>query len=1015
MRYFFPYAATALLLLPSSAFGAHETITPTQGHDVWDAAAGFPGGYVYAVTQTADGYIWIGTSRGLVRYDGLNFVPIRGSEPGGDTAFPVLGAVVDSQDQLWATDDHTHLYRYDGQRLVGPLPDNGKHLYLTSLLGKTRDGSSLFVSELQGLVEYVNGSARVLLDPRAMPHDPLAVTEIADGAFWIGTDAGMFRLTFPGGSPEVHPFQALANIKVNCLLAVGDSVLFIGTDRGLMKLHDGQIAPVRPDLSGVEILALTSGREGDIWIGVQKQVFRAHAKDIEKDGSIRALDSFNVRGSVTSLFEDRNNDLWIGGPELLERYRASAFTTFSTSAGLPCANCGAIYVDRHNRTWFAPWDGGLFVLAQGSIQAITAAGIGHDSVYSIEGGTDDEVWVGRKNGGITRLDFSAGKVQAKTYTRQDGLAQNSVYSIYAAPDGSLWAGTLFAGLSQFRNGSWHTFTTNDGLPSNTISAITGNIQGDVFVGTPDGLGVLAGGRWTSYAAEQGLPPGEIRSLLLDSAGMLWIGTTKGISFLQNETVHVPLGAPNALYGEILGIAESRGWLWITTRNHVVRVRRAASANESISAGDYREFGPADGLASTEGVRRSRSVVPDSHGLIWFSLNKGISALEPSAFSSPLFPVTTHLADVVVDGRSVAIASFDHVPPGRHRLTFRYVGVNVSNPDGVKYRYRLDGVDTGWSETTSLREIDYTNLPPGRLGFHVTARNPDGTWSDQEATVNFEVDPEYWQTRWFQLGSVVALLLLTFGAYQLRLRQLQRQFHAVVGVRVNERTRIARELHDTLLQSLHGLMFQFQAARNMLPGRTADAIQTLDGAINATEEAIAESRGAIHDLRTDAVRNIELDESLRAAAQELTDSYHTAFPVPAFQLIVEGERKALSAAFHAEIYRIAREVLRNAYEHSRADRIEVELRYGDHALRLRIRDNGRGIDPKIVKAGGSPGHWGLRGIRERSQQIGAKLDFWTEINAGTEVQLTVPAAVAYESAGDLSKRRRSRLRPNIESE
>jgi signal transduction histidine kinase len=224
--------------------------------------------------------------------------------------------------------------------------------------------------------------------------------------------------------------------------------------------------------------------------------------------------------------------------------------------------------------------------------------------------------------------------------------------------------------------------------------------------------------------------------------------------------------------------------------------------------------------------------------------------------------------------------------------------------------------------------------------------------------------------------------------------------------VDERTRIARELHDTLLQSLHGLMFQFQAARNMLPKRVDEAIETLDSAIGATEQAIAEGRGAIHDLRSDSAPDRDLGESLKASARELAASRHPGFPAPEFEMVLEGERKVLLPALYDEVYRIAREILRNAFHHAEATRIEVEVRYDAHALRLRIRDNGRGIDPKILREGGSSGHWGLRGVRERAQQIGAQLDFWSEVAAGTEIQLNVPAALAYESSGDAAERKRA---------
>ncbi len=369
------------------------------------------------------------------------------------------------------------------------------------------------------------------------------------------------------------------------------------------------------------------------------------------------------------------------------------------------------------------------------------------------------------------------------------------------------------------------------------------------------------------------------------------------------------------------------------------------------------------------------------------------AYDPAAYGNGRVPLPARLRDLEID----------------------YTALSFVAPEKVLFRYKLEGRDGDWRDAGNRRQAFYSDLPPGQYRFRVAACNNSGVWNEEGAFLNFSVAPEYYQKTWFRIMCAVFFLILLLGLYQLRLRQLQRQFNAGIEVRVNERTRIARELHDTLLQSFHGLMFQFQAARNVLPQRPQEAIQTLDSAINATEQAIAESRDAIHELRTDPARDAELTESLRVVAQELANSAQPGFSTPTFKLTLEGERKTLPPLLQDEIYRIAREVLRNAYQHANADRIEAEIRYEDQALRLRIRDNGKGIDLKVLKEGGSSGHWGLRGVRERAQRIGAQLDFWSEVGAGTEVQLNVPAAVVREAFGEASKQRLSRTGPGQRGE
>ena len=984
-----------LLLLVQATFGAvQDKITPSHSQDIWDRTAGFPGGYVYSIAQTADGYLWIGTSKGLVRYDGLTFVSIPESDSSPETKVAIVGLVIDSSERLWATDDHTHLFQLNADRLVGPLGDSGTRRHRAGPVNKSLDGWLLFASEAQGLVEFKLGMAHTLLGASAIPRSPTAVAQAPDGTFWIGTrDEGVFHFKLTQSAPEVQHVTGLPDTKVNCLLPITASTVLIGTDKGLLSVHSGKlIEDVHPELTKLEILALASGRNRDVWIGAGSSLFRAGVEDIDADGRIHSLDGSALRFSATSLFGDRTGNLWIGGPESIERYRASGFTSYLSSAGLPCTNCGSIYADDQGSVWFAPWDGGLFRLAHGLVQPIRVAGLERDTIYSIAGGAG-EVWVARRNGGLTRFRLQGNAFQTSTYMRQNGLAENAISSVYQAPDGTIWAGTLNEGISRFQAGTWHTSTTQDGLPSNTISVISGSARGEIFVGTPDGLAEFRNNRWVSYFPRDGLPPGAIESLFLDNAGTLWIGTAKGISFLQSGTIHVSLNAPEALYGEILGIAESNGWLWMATRNAVLRVKRSALLNDSLGAGDYREFGVTDGLPSVEGVKRSGSVVKDDHGQVWFSLNQGISVLAPFAFAGPAYPVTIRLDGMLIDGKFFAPGGQIRVPAGRRRLTFRYAGVNVSSPETVRYRYRLDSVDSAWSEPTALREVEYTNIPPGQFRFEVMARDPDGRWSGHEAAMSFEVEPAYWQTRWFQFASLAMLMLLAWTLYRLRLRQMTAKMDLRYSERLAERTRIARELHDTLLQSFQGLLLRFQTVSNLLPNRAEEAKQRLDAAIDQAAQAITESRDAVQDLRSSAVLSNDLSAAITTLAKEFAAD-QTAGDCPDFRVQMEGTPRDLNPILRDEVYRIAAEALRNACRHSEARRIEAEIRYDEGQLRLRIRDNGKGIDPNVLDGERLAGHWGLRGMRERAKLAGGNLDIWSKLGSGTEVELTVPANIAY---------------------
>jgi signal transduction histidine kinase len=329
------------------------------------------------------------------------------------------------------------------------------------------------------------------------------------------------------------------------------------------------------------------------------------------------------------------------------------------------------------------------------------------------------------------------------------------------------------------------------------------------------------------------------------------------------------------------------------------------------------------------------------------------------------------------------------------LEIKYTGLSFVVPQRVRFRYKLDGYDSDWQEAGTRRSAFYTNLRPGTYKFLVTACNNSGVWNSQGAAVTFVIPPAWYQTIWFGLLTLLLLALLSYALYVLRVRQYAAAIRARFDERLDERVRIARDLHDTLLQSFHSVLFKFQAARNLLPRKQESAMQVMDEAILATMRAITEGREAIYDLRPEPLTQPDLSELLTAVGQEWARTQTMNMHVPNLRVVVEGTPRNLVPLLLEEIYRIGREVIRNAFSHAEASRIEVEIRYDESQLRLRIRDNGKGIDPKVLEASGRPDHWGLPGVRERAQRIGSRLRFWSEVGAGTEVELVVPAAIAYE--------------------
>jgi ligand-binding sensor domain-containing protein/signal transduction histidine kinase len=985
------FAASANALSSNKAISEYE-------RDRWDAGTGFPGGPVNAFAQTPDGYLWIATEKGLVRFDGLNFVLIEHSESSTVPFGPVLGLALDANGSLWIRlQGPTLMVRDRSGAFRSVTPDSSQAESDIAAMCVGKDGELLITGLTKGIFRDRNGKFAISATRDGLPRLVISMIELADGVDWLGTrEQGLYTLN----GQRVSRFAGeLPDKKVNALLSLNGRDLWIGTDKGLVRWDGRGLSRVSTSeaLQNAEIVTLARDRESNVWIGTSNGLARVGNNGVTSVDSSRGWPA----EPVTALFEDREGSLWVGRADGIERLRDSVFTTYYASGGVPSRNNGPVYVDSEERTWFGPSEGGLYWRKAGHLGRITATAVQKDIVYSIDGGKG-ELWIGGR-GGLTHLREDGDSFIAKTYTAADGLAQNRVYAVHRSSDGTVWAGTLSAGLSRLKDGSFTTYTVANGLVSNSVSSIAESSDGTMWFGTPNGLNELSKGHLRAYTSKDGLPPGNVNCLLPDSNGVLWIGTDNGFAFLRSGTVHVLSDdVPDSLREEIFAIAEDKaGALWMASAKHIVRVDRDKLLRQALASSDLREYGLDDGLLSTQGVRRHKSSAVDPSGGIWLSTNRGISFVSPTSMQFDSAPPLVHVDGISVDGRLIHLGEQIRVRPPHQKITLSYSGLSLLFPTRVRFMYRLDGFDQSWTEPTSAREATYTNLESGRYRFHVMASNSDGVWNSTEAILPFEVEPMLWQTWWYRVSCMVAFLVLLWALYQLRLRQVARQFNIRLEERISERTRIARDLHDTLLQSFHGLLFRLQAARNLFPARPAEAIQVLDGAITKAEQAIAEGRDAIQGLRPAPVAQNDLAHLLTAMAQEIAGPQDTGRDSPNFRVTVEGARQTLSPILQDEVYRIACEVIGNAFRHANASQIEAEIRYDDDLLRLRIRDDGKGTDPKVLREGARAGHWGLPGIRERAEQIGARLAFWSEAGAGTEVELSVPASVAYAKSPDSS--------------
>jgi signal transduction histidine kinase/ligand-binding sensor domain-containing protein len=1003
-----------LVARPAAALDEKARITQYR-HTAWRVQEGAFESAPNVITQTPDGYIWIGTDSGLVKYDGVRFV--RWTPPAGKSlsSSAIVSLLVSSDGTLWIGTaagllswKNDNLQEHVSGRIGVILEDHKHRIWVARPRPPDLNGGVCqVVGEHPGCI---GGDGRMRLLTAA------ALSEDMEGNLWIGAPKQLIR--WRDGSFETY-FRAQFEERdqfssVESIVAAGDGSLWAAIPRedfGVVQIVNG--LPRRAVFRGINTARVTSlfiDRARSLWMGTSNDgVYRVSGERVDQFRSEDGLSSNTVR----SFFEDREGNLWLATSKGLDCFRDSPVVTFSMSEGLGAGVVTSV---------LASDDGTLWVGNRGVLDVIR----GHD-VFSIRVpghsvtalGQDHarRLWVGiesaltvyengqfREIGGLDgkplgtpiaiaedreqNVWVSVAGVDVKLFRIRDLRVQDEfatdriplVRRLAADPTGGIWLGFENGNLGHYHNGKLEIFplpVPSAGVPIDadrswaTIFPLPGRLvgltvdaDGSVWAATPRGIVHWKNGEMKTLSSRNGLPCDGIFGAIRDNHATLWINTQCGL----------------------IAIADSELERWWQQPDRMVTIRLLDAFDGAIPG------------ASTLQPPVAKS--PD--GRLWFANGAALQMLDPGGLRTNRIPPPVYVEEVRADRKDYAIGGLVRLPARSRDIEIGYTALSFSIPQKVRFRYKLEGRDQEWHDAGTRRRVFYSDLPPGQYRFHVTASNNDGVWNDSGAVLELAIMPAYYQTMWFRAAAVVAALALLWALYQIRLRQLAHGFDTRLQERVHERTRIARELHDTLLQSLHGLMFRFQAVRNMLPGRTEEAIQTLDGAILRTELAIAESRDAIQDLRSESTGLRDLGRALATFGKELAGP-ETHQDAPIFRVTVEGEPHRLSPILHDEICRIARELVRNAFRHARAHRIEAEIRYEDSLFCLRIRDDGTGIDPKILQDGERAGHWGLRGIRERARRIGARLDLWSEAGAGTEAQLQVPAAIAYEP---------SRARPRL---
>jgi signal transduction histidine kinase/ligand-binding sensor domain-containing protein len=991
-----------------------DTLNPSLfqlQHTSWTERDGAPPP-IHDIAQAPDGSLWLGSGEGLYRFDGFTFERVRAID--GDSPAPteVFALLATSHGGLWIgtsfngaillqNGEVTRFPKFEGIPLntgVGRFAEDlDGTIWATTALGLQRfDGSQWrSVGKAWGLPEMVQF---------------IALRQESNGTLWTeASEHRLFRL-----KRGLRHFEQLADFPQEYLsFDQSPSGEYWGsTSSGICPLTEvlnGTAGPhcVFHDNSSATppVRYINFDRRGNLWMrsllggGIERLDAAAFRDAFRPGHTQRKAESFAKRDGLTSdavlsiLQDRRDRSIWLGTDHGLDHFREPSFLPALPKPGF---NDFGIQAQKEGRVWIGSLvGGGLWIASpEGKTEKVTLPGISIESLYETRRGI---LWLATQASSavVSIASFrdgpNGGTITSLPLT-PELHSQVAVQSIVEDRGGAVWASFIPYGLAKWDGGIWIRNGGLTGLPEAWVAILNTGPDGKLWVGYLNGeVAVIDGTSVRRFSVRDGLNIGPVAAIL-SGLSDCWLAGPNGLVRFDGQRFHILTEANNRPFAGITGIAEARnGDLWLNAFDGVRRVATAelGLAKENPAYAVHSDlYDLTDGLPSApQRVRPFPTAVSSPDGRIWFGLRSGVVSVDPEdpSLRSPVPPVS--IARAIADGKTYSAANAK-LPTRTKNLEIDYSAVSLNRAARVRFRYRLEGVDTDWQNAGSRHQAFYNNLPPGKFQFVVSASNGDNLWNEAGATMNMEVPPAFNQTTWFRSLCVAALLALLFALYRLRLLYLTKQFNARLEGRDSERARIARDLHDSLLQGFQGLLFRLQAVRILMPSRPADAARELETAMDLGDKALYESRSAVTDMRASVSSHIDLVHSLTALGKEL--SPHA---LPKYRVLVEGRPRHISSLVSDEIYQIAREAVRNSLAHAQAQQIEIELAYDESEFRLRVRDDGVGFDSEIINRS-HLGHFGLQGMRERAESFGAHLKAWSESGAGTEIELIVPARICY---------------------
>jgi signal transduction histidine kinase/sugar lactone lactonase YvrE len=970
-------------------------------HQRWSAESKAPGP-IFTIAQGKDGYLWLGALQGLYRFDGVSFEKIE-PEPAAPPQGAPTALVVTRNGDVWvnfALTGNFAVYRKGALRLMPRPEGRGDHQIIS--LVETPDGAIWAApgSRERGLYRFKDGRWRHVWTEAGLPDAYTNDLDLMkDGTLWLDTDEDYFLLK-AGASRFV---KLGLRVQGDTQVSQGpQGRIWLSEANGTYPLTgpDGRaLAPeVRhryPTADPSIGFRSTFDRAGNLWAATQfnglQRVIQPKPAGAGSSGEAAAsVEAFRAADGLTTditmnPFEDREGNIWVTTEKGLDKFRPSSLRVEPLLTDPP----------RFGDVLLGASDGSVYVAEASTVYRVLPGGAPKPILTNTRApeamceAPDGAVWITFVDRTVIWKDGRALPVAKRPVL----TASEQFHSCAFDRSGDYWATAFAGGMYRYRAERWEPMFGRTNKATFYPGAMVRDTRGRLVVRWSEHtLSWLDYPQRSSAFLGDSLEDELTRATLYVSAnGDVFTAGKFGFKRFRNERPRTLSEAQAKPYFRVEGIVETPdGETWTVHQPGVVRTRTADLArafDDPTFIPPTLELTSDDGLPDRVYGRGGRSIVRGGDGRLWIATLAGTVWLDPKKIIRNPTPPNVVIASLKVGEALHRDPGALTLPAAPATVEINYAVLSFANPQGVAIRYRLEGYDADWIDPGSRRQAFYTNLPPGKYRFRVIAANNEGVWNRKGAAVDFRIPPTFLQSGWF-LALCIAIGALLLGLlYRLRVAQISQRVRVGLEARLAERERIARELHDTLLQSVQGLILRFQSVANRIPATDPSRAQ-LESALKRADEVVIDGRNRVRDLRTS-----EGTGNLQAVLQEMVRAADVPAQIPV-RFVAEGAPRDLHPAVAAEVALIAQEALFNTVRHAGASSAEIVLAFTPQQLSVTLRDDGVGIAPDVLADGRKHGHYGLVGMRERAERIGATVEIDSPSGGGTLVTLTLPAALAF---------------------